>query len=203
VQWLDVGTAAAGCDLVAISGHKFGGPKGVGVLVVRRGTELVPEIEGGGQERGLRAGTVNVAGAVALATALRVTHEQREVEVARIAALRDRLLSGLVDAASPVFVNGDPVRKVAGNCHIGFPGLEAEALLVTLDAAGVCAAAGSSCSSGATEPSHVLEAMGLSRADALASIRLSLGYASTPADIDTALDVIPGAVARLRGAHAA
>jgi cysteine desulfurase len=203
VQWLDVGSAAAQCDLVAISGHKFGGPKGVGVLVVRHGTRLVPEIEGGGQERGLRAGTVNVAGAVALATALRVTHERRAEEVARIGVLRDRLLTGLAASSAPVLVNGDLERKIAGNCHLTFPGVEAEALLVTLDAAGVCAAAGSSCSSGATEPSHVLEAMGMPRGDALASIRLSLGYASTPADVDAALAVVPDAVARLRAAHAA
>jgi cysteine desulfurase len=203
VQWLDVGAATAGCDLVAISGHKFGGPKGVGVLVVRDGVALVPEIEGGGQERGLRAGTVNVAGAVALAAALRVTHDQRAEENARIARLRARLRDGLLASAVPARVNGDPARTVAGNCHLTFPGVEAEALLVTLDAAGVCAAAGSSCSSGATEPSHVLAAMGMARADALASIRLSLGYASTDADVDLALDVIPGAVAQLRGAHAA
>jgi cysteine desulfurase len=98
------------------------------------------------------------------------------------------------------FFNGDAARKVAGNCHVGVPGIEAEALLVLLDERGVCAAAGSSCTSGATEPSHVLAAMGLSREDALASIRLSLGYASTDADVDTALDVIPRAVEQLRPA---
>jgi cysteine desulfurase len=198
VPWLDVAAATSGCDLVAISGHKFGGPKGVGVLVVRDGVALLPEIEGGGQERGLRAGTVNVAGVVALATALRVTHEKRAEEIAWVRKLRDRLATGLIETIPETFTNGDPEHKVAGNCHLGFPGLEAEALLVTLDAAGIYAAAGSSCSSGATEPSHVLEAMGLSRPDALASIRLSLGYASTVSDVNTALDVIPGAVERLR-----
>ncbi len=203
VQWLDVAAATAGCDLVAISGHKFGGPKGVGVLVVRNGVTLIPEIEGGGQERGLRAGTVNVPGAVALATALRVTHDRRAEEIAQITKLRDRLLSGLLDAIPSVIINGDSDLKIAGNCHLGFPGLEAEALLVTLDTLGVYAAAGSSCSSGATEPSHVLEAMGLSQTDALASIRLSLGYASTVSDVNTAVDLIPDAVARLRGMEAA
>lgn len=203
VPWLDVGAATAGCDLVAISGHKFGGPKGEGVLVVRDSTQLEPQIEGGGQERGLRAGTVNVAGAVALATALRVTHERRAEEVTRIAGLRDRLLDGLRATSAPLVVNGDPASKVAGSCHVGFPGLEAEALLLTLDRDGVAAAAGSSCSSGATEPSYVLAAMGLPRADAIGSIRLSLGYASTDADVDTALAVIPAAVARLRAVEAA
>jgi cysteine desulfurase len=168
------------------------------VLVVRDGNRLEPEIEGGGQERGLRAGTVNVAGAVALATALRVTDERRKVDVDRVTVLRDRLTRGLRDAVPSMFFNGDPDRKVAGNLHVGFPGVESEALLLTLDAAGVSAAAGSSCSSGANEPSHVLEAMGLSRGDALASVRFSLGFASTNSDVATALDVIPRAVEQLR-----
>jgi cysteine desulfurase len=195
--WLDVAAAAAGCDLVSLSGHKLGGPKGVGVLVVRSGVELVPEVEGGGQERGLRAGTVNVAGAVAFATALRVTHERRADETAHVRALRDRLAAGLLAARPDAFVNGDPEHKIAGNLHLGFPGVEAEALLLMLDRDGLCAAAGSSCSSGASEPSYVLAAMGLSRADALASIRLSLGATSTDADVDTALAVIPAALDRL------
>jgi cysteine desulfurase len=198
VPWLDVAEAAAPADLVAVSAHKFGGPKGVGALVVRGGTGLQPLIEGGGQERGLRSGTSNVAGAVAMAAALRATTEQREHDVRRVAALRDRLLDGLRARIPDLFENGEHACKVAGNCHVGFPGVEAEALLVALDQAGVCAAAGSSCSSGATEPSHVLEAMGLTRADALASIRLSMGFASGAADVDRALDVIPAAVGRLR-----
>jgi cysteine desulfurase len=202
VPWLDVASVTSPCDLVSISGHKFGGPKGVGVLVVRDGVRIAAEVEGGGQERGLRSGTVNVAGAVALAEALRVTVARRDEEVARAAELRDRLADGLVAAVPDVFVNGDPAHKVAGNLHVGFPGVESEALLLMLDQRGICAAAGSSCSSGATEPSHVLEAIGLSRADALASIRLSLGYPTTDADIDQALDVIPDAVARLRRGRA-
>jgi cysteine desulfurase len=199
VPWLDVATAARGADLVAISAHKFGGPKGTGALVVREGTTVEPLLEGGGQERGVRAGTVNVAGAVAMAAALRATHEQRGVETARVATLRDRLLAGLRARVPDLFTNGDVARKVAGSCHVGFPGVDAETLLVALDRAGVCAAAGSSCSSGATEPSHVLAAMGLRRADALASIRLSLGFASTDDDVDRALEVVPEAVDRLRG----
>lgn len=197
VPWLDVGVAAAGADLITISAHKFGGPKGSGVLVVREGVELVPEIEGGGQERGFRAGTVNVAGAVALATALRVTHTRRAEEVERAGRLRDRLAVGLLAARPDAFRNGDPDRKIAGNLHVGFPGVESETLLLLLDREGICAAAGSSCSSGATEPSHVLAAMGLSRADALASIRLSFGYASMDADVDAALATIPAVLDRL------
>ena len=198
VPWVDVAELAAGFDLVAISGHKFGGPKGVGALVVRRGVPVDAEIEGGGQERGLRAGTVNVAGVVALATALRITHERRAEERARIAELRDRLQAGLLAAVPDAFVNGDPAHRTAGHLHLGFPGVESEALLVLLDRAGICAAAGSSCSSGATEISHVLAAMHMDRARAEASIRLSLGYASTAADVDHGLAVIPAAVAQLR-----
>lgn len=203
VPWLDLADAVSDFDLIAISGHKFGGPKGVGVLVVRDGVTLEPEIEGGGQERGLRAGTVNVAGAVALATALRVTHERRTADVDRVRVLRDRLARGLADAVPSISVNGDPAHKVAGNLHVTFAGVESEALLLTLDTAGVYAAAGSSCSSGASEPSHVLAAMGLSRTDALASVRFSFGYASTNSDVATALDVVPRAVAQLRSVVAA
>ena len=203
VPWLDVATAAAAADLVAISAHKFGGPKGSGVLVVRNRVALEPLIEGGGQEGGLRSGTSNVAGVVAMAAALRATCATREADVVRVARLRDRLVDGLGVAVPDVFENGDRARKVAGNAHVGFRGIEAETLLVALDHAGICAAAGSSCSSGATEPSHVLAAMATPRADALASIRLSLGFASTDADVDAALERIPRAVAQLREAGAA
>jgi cysteine desulfurase len=202
VPWLDVAEHAAAADLVAISAHKFGGPKGTGALVVRDGVGLEPLIEGGGQERGLRSGTSNVAGAVAMATALRVTCAERAADVARIAALRDRLLDGLLATVPDAFENGDRSVKVAGNAHLGFRGVEAETLLVALDRADVCAAAGSSCSSGATEPSHVLDAMGVARDDAISSIRLSLGFASTEHDVDVALAVIPRAVEQLRRAAA-
>jgi cysteine desulfurase len=202
VPWLDVAEAAAAADLVAVSAHKFGGPKGIGALVVRGGVELEPLIEGGGQERGLRSGTSNVAGAVAMAAALRVTCAERAADVARIAALRDRLLDGLLATVPDAFENGHRRAKVAGNAHVQFRGVEAETLLVALDHAGVYAAAGSSCSSGATEPSHVLAAMGLSRDAALSSIRLSLGFASTDHDVTVALDVIPRTIAQLRRAAA-
>jgi cysteine desulfurase len=164
---------------------------------------IEPLIEGGGQEWGLRSGTASVAGAVGMAEALRVTARRRADEVARIRPLRDRLAAGLAERVPGSFVNGDMARKIAGNCHVGFPGVEAETLLVALDRDGLYAAAGSSCTSGATEPSHVLEAMGVPRDAALASIRLSLGYASTAADVDTALDLIPRAVEQLRPAVSA
>jgi cysteine desulfurase len=199
-QWRDLRTATAGAQLVAISGHKFGGPKGVGALVVRDDVALTPLIEGGGHERDLRAGTQNVAGIVAFATALRITDAQRTAEIARIAALRDRFEAGLLDLIDGVVVNGDPTRRVEGLLHVAISGVEAETLLVALDQAGVYAASGSACSSGAVDPSHVLIAMGIPRERALQSVRFSLGYASTAADIDRALTVVPEVVAKLRAA---
>ena len=197
-QWLDFAPVTADVDLIAISGHKFGGPKGVGALIVRDGTELVPLVEGGGHERGLRAGTQNVAGIVAFATALLVTHGRRAEETARIAALRDELERGLAAqiAGFPVSTARRP--RVAGLLHCAFDGVEAETLLVALDQQGVMAASGSACSSGAVDPSHVLLAMGMPRERALSSVRFSLGYASTRADIDAALAIVPEVVAKLR-----
>jgi cysteine desulfurase len=200
VPWIDVARAAAPADLVSISAHKFGGPKGTGALVVRSGADIEPLLVGGGQERGRRAGTVNVAGAVAMAAALRATNDARDADVIRVGALRDRLLGGLADLVDGLVVNGDSRHKVAGSCHVGIAGVESELLLVALDRLGVYAAAGSSCSSGAIEPSHVLIAMGLPIDQARCSVRLSLGYASTDTDVDRALDAIPDAVGMLRRA---
>jgi cysteine desulfurase len=198
-QWLDLREHTAGADLVAISGHKFGGPKGVGALVVRGGVALRPLVEGGGHEQGRRAGTQNVAGIVALATALQLTDANRVDEIARITALRDRLEAGLLAAVDGLTVTGDPHGRVAGVLHAAFPGVEAETLLVALDQRDVYAASGSACSSGAIDPSHVLLAMGMDRDRALSCVRFSLGYASTAADVDAALAEIPAAVDRLVG----
>ncbi len=199
-SWLDVATLAAPADLVAVSAHKIGGPKGVGALVVRQGVQVRPIIHGGGQERDRRSGTHNVAGIVGMAAAMRATVMGRAAVVARVRALRDRLADGLV-AAVPGTVETVPRdRKVAGSCHLRFEGVESEALLVLLDDVGVCASAGSACASGAMEPSHVLTAMGVGRSDALSSVRLSLGPTTTGADVDLALKVVPEAVARLREA---
>ena len=200
VPWIDVVAEVADADLVAISAHKIGGPKGVGALVVRGGVVVEPMIEGGGQEEERRSGTTNVAGVVGLAAALDVTVATRSETVERVRVLRDRLRAGLHGAVPDLFENGDPGRKVAGNLHVGFPGVEAETLLVLLDRAGVDAASGSSCASGATDVSHVLTAMGLSHDAAAASIRCSLGSSSTDADVDLALEVIPAAVGQLRSA---
>lgn len=198
VPWIDVAAATRQVDLVAISAHKFGGPKGVGALVVRGDLRLSPLVDGGGQEAGRRSGTHDVAGVAGMAAALEATVAHRAEETARIGALRDRLVAGLTDAVPGAFFNGDPARKVAGNCHVGVPGVEAEALLLMLDRDGVCASSGSACQSGSTDPSHVLLAMGVGRDEALSSIRLSLGWPSTAADVDRALEVVPRAVEQLR-----
>ena len=191
VPWIDVASAAADAQLVSISAHKFGGPKGVGVLVARDGIALEPQLAGGGQEQGRRPGTVNVAGVVAAAAAIEVTGQRRAEELTRVAALRDRLMRGLEASVTGCVFNGDPARQVAGTCSVEFPGVEAEVLLMALDRAGVQAAAGSSCASGALEPSHVLLAMDRTPAQVRSSIRLTLGHSSTDTDIDRALEVIP------------
>ena len=196
--WLDAAELAADADLVAVSAHKFGGPKGVGALVVREGLSLRPIIHGGGQERDRRSGTHNVAGIVAMAAAMQVTVARREATARRVGALRDRLADGLLARVPGAAETGDRSVKVAGNCHLTFEGVESEALLVLLDAAGIYASAGSACASGAVEPSYVLSAMGVPRRRAVGALRLSLGPTTTEADVDLALEVIPAAVARLR-----
>ncbi|MDQ1396642.1 MAG: cysteine desulfurase [Acidimicrobiaceae bacterium] len=196
--WVDVAAAAAGASLIAVSAHKFGGPKGVGALVVRQGVPVRPIIHGGGQERDRRSGTHNVAGIVAMAAAMAATVAGREATNQRVAALRDRLAGDILAAVSGARETGDRSQKIAGNCHLRFDGIESEALLVLLDEAGVCASAGSACASGAMEPSHVLRAMGISVTDALSSLRLSLGVTTTEAEIDLAGKAVPDAVGALR-----
>ena len=196
--WLDVAALAAPADLVAVSAHKFGGPKGVGALVVRGGTEVGPIIHGGGQERDRRSGTHNVAGIVGMAAAMRATVAERTTMVERVRTLRDRLADGLADAIHGTTETVARHRKVAGSCHLRFEGVESEALLVLLDDAGICASAGSAFASGAMEPSHVLTAMGGDRVDALSSLRLSMGTTTTDDDVDLALKMVPDSVARLR-----
>jgi cysteine desulfurase len=196
--WLDLAEEAAVAQLVAVTGHKLGGPQGVGALVVREGVELEPLLRGGGQERERRSGTHNVAGIVGFATALRLASEQRVETTARVRAWRDRLVDGLVAAVPGCTESGDRARKVPGIASLLIEGIESEALLVLLDRDGICATAASSCASGAVEPSHVLAAMGVPRAAAGGSLRLSLGWTSTSAEIDHALACIPPAVAALR-----
>ena len=196
--WLDVASLAAGADLISVSAHKFGGPKGVGALVVRDGVELSPLMLGGGQERGLRSGTHNAAGIAGMAAAAEVVLKGRAEQVERLAGLRDRLVDGILAAVPNTIETGERSGKVAGSAHLCFEGIESEALLFLLEDAGIYASAASSCSSGAQDPSHVLAAMGYDRMLAGGSLRLSLGYETADVDIDQALAVIPDAVARLR-----
>lgn len=196
--WLDVTTLAGSCDLIAVSAHKFGGPKGVGALVVRAGTGLEPLLYGGGQERERRSGTPDVAGIVAMAAALAITVAERDRTTARVVALRDRLGDALVATVAGVAETGDRRQRTPGHLHLRFSGIESEAMVVLLDAAGVAVSAGAACSSGAVEASHVLEAMGLDRAQATTGIRFSLGSTTTEADVDLALAVVPDVVAQLR-----
>ncbi|MDE0653426.1 MAG: cysteine desulfurase family protein [bacterium] len=211
--WLDVANRAAPADLVSVSAHKFGGPKGVGALVVRDGVELQAQIVGGGQEAERRGGTPNVAGIVGMGRAAQVTVARRAEVVERVGGLRDRLADGLRDAdggvtesgVQPASGTGAPVdrsAKVAGSCHLCFEGVESEALLFLAERDGVYASAASSCASGAEHPSHVLAAMGYPRSLARGSLRLSLGAASSEADVETALAVLPPAIAQLRRAVA-
>jgi cysteine desulfurase len=196
--WLDVASLAAGADLVSISAHKFGGPQGVGVLAVRGDVEVAPVIHGGGQERDRRSGTHNVAGIVGMAAAVEATLAARAASADRVGALRDRLADELLATVADTTETGSRARKIPSNCHLCFGGVESEALLLLLDEAGLCASAGSACTSGAMEPSHVLTAMGVPKAAALGSLRLSLGPATTGDDVDLAAKVVPDAVARLR-----
>ncbi len=204
--WADVAELCSVADLVSISAHKFGGPKGVGVLVVRDGVALSPRQLGGGQERGRRSGTQNVAGIVAAAVAAGLTVEARPAEVERVAKLRDRLLDGLVASVPGLVETGavvgpggpDRTGRVPGVAHVCIEGVESEALLFLLERAEVFASAASSCSSGALEASHVLAAMGVPSELRAGSLRLSLGWSTTDAEVDHALAALPPAVERLR-----
>jgi cysteine desulfurase len=196
LAWMDVTPIVAAADLVAFSAHKFGGPKGVGALMVREGTSLAPLIHGGGQERERRSGTQNVAGIVSMALAAKLCAERRDVE--RIAPMRDRLVDGLVAAIAGCSETSPRATKVAGNAHVCIEGVVSEELLVVLDQLGICASAGSACASGALHLSPVLMAMGLPVSRSAGALRLTLGATTTESDIDAALVAIPQAVKRLR-----
>jgi len=207
--WLDVAELAAPADLISLSGHKFGGPKGVGVLVVRSDATIKPQILGGGQEFELRSGTHNVAGIAAFGVAAELMSNERAQVVEKVATLRDRLVNGIkqvlpdtIESARDNIGGGDDsdVAKVAGSAHVCFPGIESEALLFKLERVGIYASAASSCASGAQDPSHVLAAMGYPRELAAGSLRMSLGFGTTDADIDRALAIIPECVQTLRAA---
>ncbi|HET7459591.1 MAG TPA: cysteine desulfurase family protein [Longimicrobium sp.] len=188
----------AAVDLLAFSAHKVGGPKGIGALYVRRGTALKPLLFGGGQERGLRPGTEDVAGAVGFAAAAYAAEAEREQAMARIGALRGRLEAGLRERVPGLVVNAAGAPRLPTVSNVSVPGADPEALLMSLDLEGIAASSGSACSSGAVEPSHVLTAMGIAREIAGPSVRFSLGWGTTDAEIGRVLEVFPAIVERVR-----
>lgn len=202
-NWLDPRTITPHVDLLSLSAHKFGGPKGVGLLVARGRSSFAPLLVGGGQERERRSGTHNVAGIVAMAVALRAADRERPAENLRIAALRDALVDALQRELDGIHETVDRASKVAGSAHICIDGIENEALLYLLDEAGVCASAASACASGAMEPSHVLAAMGVPTERARGALRLTLGRTTTDADVARATTAIVESVRRLRRGRAA
>ena len=196
--WLPLDVNALGVDLLALSGHKFHGPKGAGVLYVRRGTPLEPLIVGGGQEHGLRAGTENVAGIAGFATALKLAEAERAETAPRVAALRDRLEAGILAAIPDAVVNGAGAPRLPGILSVAFAGAPSDALLIRLDLEGIAASAGSACAAGSLEPSHVTAALGLGERYRLGVVRFSLGRRTTAAEIDTVLAKLPAVVASVR-----
>lgn len=185
-----------GIDMMSFSAHKFGGPKGIGGLYLRRGIRAGPGQLGGGQERGLRAGTENVAGAVGMAAALEESCRRMEENASRISALRDRLIRGILQIPG-ARLTGDPENRLPGNASFLFEGVSGEAIVFLLDRSGICASSGSACSAGALEPSHVLLAMGYSEEAARSSLRLTLGEENTEDDVTEVLKVLPGIISRL------
>ncbi len=195
---LPVDVSGLGVDLLSLSGHKFYGPKGIGALYVRRGTRLQPLLHGGGHERGLRSGTENVPGIVGLGVAARLARAEMEERRPRLEALRDRLIDGALTSVPGVRLLGHRRLRLPGNACLAVSGVESEPLVLGLDAAGVMAAGGPACASGAGEPSHVLLSMGLGAVEAGGSLRLSLGRESTAGEVDRFLEVFPPIVRELR-----
>ncbi|MBC7251420.1 MAG: cysteine desulfurase NifS [Anaerolineae bacterium] len=185
-------------DLLSLSAHKFYGPKGVGMLYVRKGTPLLPIQTGGGHERQRRAGTENVAGIVGLATALKLAYDHAAENNSRITALREQLIQGVLERIPDAQLTGHPSQRLPNSASFVFKYIEGESILLHLDALGICASSGSACSSGSLEPSHVLLAMGIPPEIAHGSLRLTLGRENTEEDVNYVLEVLPGIVEKLR-----
>jgi cysteine desulfurase len=198
---LPLGVDDLGCDLLALSAHKFYGPKGVGLLYVRRGSPIRWQQDGGGQEDGRRGGTENVAGIVGLAAALAKAEAQRPGYVDHCTALRDRLEAGIKATIPDVVINGpsDPARRLPNNLNVALPGIQGETVLLNLDMQGVAASAGSACTTGNSEPSHVLLAMGLGEERCRESLRFTVGRSTTADQIDETIEILAETVARVRG----
>src|SRR3954447_8631262 len=204
VGQLPVDFAQSGAEAMTVTGHKFGGPIGAGILFLGRDVECVPVLHGGGQERDVRSGTLDVPAVAALATALEIAVKEQPVRAERLRALRDDLVERLTAVVPDALLNGDPsldpARRLPGNAHFSFPGCEGDALLMLLDARDIECSTGSACSAGVARPSHVLLAMGHDEARARGSLRFSLGHSSAPADADALLSAIGPVVERAQSA---
>lgn len=194
---LDLDVTSLKVDMLSLSAHKFYGPKGVGILYIRQGTRIQPQLLGGSQERNRRAGTENVPGVVGAAEALRLARAEREAEVARLRSLRDELIAGMLILPG-VALTGHPSQRLPNSASFVIAGVEGESLLINLDLASVAASSGSACATGSVEPSHVLTALGLSPAEARGHLRLTLGHSTTEEDIHRVLAELPVIIERLR-----
>lgn len=195
---VEVDVERAGVSLLSATGHKINGPKGTGFLYVKKGTTLDPFMTGGGQEQKLRSGTENVAGIVATGEACRLAKAEGPGSAKNVAAMRDRLENEICEHVPDVLVNGDTDHRLPGTSNLGFIGAEGETLLIRLDLEGIAVSTGAACSSGSPEPSHVLLAMDLPQETVQGSLRFSLGYGNSDADIDRLLEVLPEAVGKVR-----
>jgi len=196
--YLDLDVASQGVDLLSLSGHKFHGPKGTGVLYIKRGTPYLPLIHGGGQERERRSGTENIPGIIGLSLALESANAIREETGQRCSALRDRIIGSVLEQIPGTRLNGHATERLPNNANFSFTGVEGEPILLGLDVAGIAASSGSACSSGSLEPSHVLLALGQSAETARGSLRLTLGRDNTDEEVDYLLGVLVDLVQRLR-----
>ena len=201
VGQVPVDFAASGVAAMSVTGHKLGGPVGVGALLLGRDVACTPLLHGGGQERDVRSGTLDVAGIVAFATAVEASVKRQQEHAATVSALREELVARVRAAVADAVYNGDPVNRLPGNAHFSFPGCAGDALLLLLDAAGIACSTGSACSAGVAQPSHVLLAMGADDDRARSSLRFTLGHTSTSAEIDELIAALPGAVDRARRAY--
>ncbi|MET0492348.1 MAG: aminotransferase class V-fold PLP-dependent enzyme, partial [Actinoplanes sp.] len=202
VGQIPVDFAASGAAALTVSGHKLGGPVGVGALLLGRDVAATPLLHGGGQERDVRSGTLDTPGVVAFAVAVEAAVKTQQEYAARVSALRDDLKARVFAAIPDAVFNGDQAQRLPGNAHFSFPGCEGDALLLLLDAQGIACSTGSACSAGVAQPSHVLLAMGADDDRARSSLRFTLGHTSTAADVDELLAALPGAVERARRATA-
>ncbi len=204
VGQIPVDFAASGVDAMTITGHKIGGPYGVGALLVRREVQLTALLHGGGQERDVRSGTIDAPAIAGFASACEIAIKEQPELAARLAALRDELVAGVLAAVPEASYNGDPVsdleHRLPGNAHLTFPGCEGDSLLMLLDARGIECSTGSACNAGVPQPSHVLLAMGRDDEQARGSLRFSLGHTSVPGDVDALLEAIGPVVERARAA---